>query len=215
MVLASSPLLFSPLALGGWAMMLDCWFLPESPWKKAQHRRRAVSVSVRTAASSWEPSKQSLEPAKAQYSVDEHAPLAMVALWCCAGCFFHQPWNEGTWFNNIPADRSCVADWQFDMFNSPNRAVNLLPPLRIPGAKICLCDGSSKEIVKIAAPIGVSRTRWGSPWPNYRFVCYERVEWLGAICSMYRQYRSIDPVFLLFSSCGPMIAAFWLDLVPS
>jgi hypothetical protein len=91
MVLASSPLLFSPLALGGWAMMLDCWFLPESPWKKAQHRRRAVSVSVRTAASSWEPSKQSLEPAKAQYSVDEHAPLAMVALWCCAGCFFHQP----------------------------------------------------------------------------------------------------------------------------
>jgi hypothetical protein len=85
------PFCSPPLALGGWAMMLDCWFLPESPWKKAQHRRRAVSVSVRTAASSWEPSKQSLEPAKAQYSVDEHAPLAMVALWCCAGCFFHQP----------------------------------------------------------------------------------------------------------------------------
>jgi hypothetical protein len=39
------PFCSPPLALGGWAMILDCWFLPESPWKKAQLSRRAVSVS--------------------------------------------------------------------------------------------------------------------------------------------------------------------------
>jgi hypothetical protein len=39
------PFCSPPLALGGWAMILDCWFLSESPWKKAQLHRRAVSVS--------------------------------------------------------------------------------------------------------------------------------------------------------------------------
>jgi hypothetical protein len=67
-----------------------------------------------------------------------------------------------------------VADWQFDMFNSPNRAVNLLPPLQIPRSASVMDPPRGSP--RLQAPLVSLGPVEALPRSNYRFVCYEGVE---------------------------------------